>query len=64
MRRAAPLENHQIAVLQWIVKGSPPDQMVGTGYKRTASALQDRCLVKIIRTSGTWTATITERGRY
>lgn len=64
MRLTEPLKDHQLAVLQWISHGCPADVMDGSGYKRTSHALQDRKLAMVSRRGGTWSATLTDSGRY
>lgn len=64
MRRTDPLNDRQLAVLQWVADGHPADAMQGNMYKRTAAALQDRRLVKISRAGGNWSAVLTEAGQH
>jgi hypothetical protein len=56
----------QIDVLRWIAAGSRPGTVptVGSSYKATAYALQNRGLVSVVRKRGQWRAEVTERGRY
>ncbi|AXU11532.1 hypothetical protein [Streptomyces clavuligerus] len=59
-----PLNERQLAVLQWVGKGCPPGVWESTSYKTSCLALQNRNLVKITRTRDTWSAALTDNGRH
>jgi hypothetical protein len=54
----------QREVLAWIGDGCPPAVMVGSAYKTTAVALQNRRLATVAKRRGVWSATLTPAGRY
>lgn len=64
MRATDPLNDRQLEVLRWIDEGCPQGVMTGSTYKKSARALQDRRLVKISRTDDSWSAVVTDIGRY
>lgn len=64
VRRTEPLNARQVEVLRWIADGHPANDAGHGSFKRTAVALQDRRLVRISRRAGTWSATLTDGGRY
>lgn len=64
MRSTDPLNDRQLAVLQWIADGCPDGVLEGHGHKTTAGALRDRRLVTISKSGGRWRAVVTPRGRH
>lgn len=64
MKRTAPLNAAQLAVLRWVEQGSPVQQTPNPGYKNTALALHHRGLVQVSRKGGVWRATLTADGLY
>src|ERR1700728_352092 len=57
------LSRHQVAVLEWIRDGCPPDAMPGVAPKVSASALRSRGLVRTSGHGPSWHAQLTDRGR-
>ncbi|MGO1056957.1 hypothetical protein [Crossiella sp. CA198] len=64
MRPTDPLTGRQLEVLRWISDGCPDGVMTGHAYKTSARALQARRMVKISKSKGAWSATLTEIGSY
>lgn len=64
MARRSLLSQRQYDVLTWIEKGCPEGVWDDFTYKTTAYALENRGLVSVRKHRGTWTATLTEDGRY
>ncbi len=60
----ARVNERQLEVLKWVVQGCPQGRWERGDYqyKTTAVALQNRRLVKIVKTSKTWTCIATEAG--
>ncbi|MBB6174276.1 excisionase family DNA binding protein [Nocardiopsis mwathae] len=63
-RRFPPLSSWQLEVLKWISDGCPEGVMKGFTYKATAIALQGRRLVVVSKRRGSWSASVTDDGRY
>lgn len=62
---AAPLNDRQRAVLDWIAAGCPAGEEPVPTYKHSASALASRGLIDLDNRYGTpWRARLTARGRY
>ncbi|MCI7456419.1 hypothetical protein [Actinomyces urogenitalis] len=61
-----PINERQVSVLKWIAQGCPEGVWPegSYSYKTSAVALQDRGLITIRGRSESWTATVTEAGRY
>ncbi|WP_216363295.1 hypothetical protein, partial [Arthrobacter sp. Hiyo1] len=51
-------------VLKWVVDGCPDGRWEDHSYKRTTYALADRGLVTVDRRRNSWSAQVTEGGRY
>ena len=51
-------------VLKWVVDGCPDGWWEDYTYKRTTYALEDRGLVTVDRRRDSWSATVTDDGRY
>ena len=64
MRLTDPLNDRQLEVLRWIADGCRPGVMVGSTYKVSARALRDRRLVMVSKADDSWSAEVTETGRY
>lgn len=64
MNRNQPLTDLQRKVLEWVSKGSPDGVWEDTSYKRSAYSLTDRGLITVDRRRHSWTAQMTESGRY
>lgn len=62
--RNQPLSERQLKVLEWVSEGSPDGVWEGTSYKRSAYALVDRDLITVDRRRRSWSAALTEDGRY
>lgn len=62
--RNQPLSERQLKVLEWVSEGSPDRVWEGTSYKRSAYALVDRGLITVDRRRHSWSAALTEDGRY
>lgn len=57
--------NHrQRAILKWIADGCPGRDWPDETHKHSARALANRGLVKVSRSSGRWTAALTDDGEY
>lgn len=63
MAHARTLSESQVAVLQWIADGCPPDVMSGRGSHISAAALGRRGLVRTSGSGATWSARLTGAGR-
>jgi hypothetical protein len=64
MRRDEPLSVRQVEVLQWISQGCPDGVWPDFTYKTTTYALAARNLVKVDRRHGSWSAVLTDAGRF
>ena len=64
VQRNAPLSVRQIQVLQWIGQGCPDRAWPDFTYKTTTYALAARDLVKVDRRHGSWSAVLTDAGRF
>lgn len=64
VRRYAPLSERQVEVLTWVADGCPERAWSDFSYKRTTYALADRGLVSVGRRRHSWSAHVTEQGRY
>lgn len=64
VRRYPPLSERQAEVLGWVSDGCPNGVWDDFTYKRTTYALADRGLVTVDRRRHSWSAALTERGRY
>ncbi|MBB4934736.1 hypothetical protein F4561_005630 [Lipingzhangella halophila] len=64
MSRYSPLNEKQLEVLRWIAQGYPQRDWPDHTHKSSALALQGRGLVKVSKKGGTWSAAITDDGRY
>ncbi|MDQ1595234.1 MAG: hypothetical protein QOH40_1790 [Arthrobacter pascens] len=51
-------------VLEWVHAGCPEGVSEDYSYKRTTYALNDRGLVTVDRRRGSWSAHVTDSGRY
>jgi hypothetical protein len=56
VRLTQPLNDRQLAVLEWIAEGCSPTDAAIPSYKRTAQTLRDRRLVAISKRGGGWSA--------
>lgn len=54
----------QLRVLRWVADGADFDNPPIETFKKSASALKDRKLIKVSKSNGKWNATITEIGTY
>lgn len=54
----------QMEVLKWVVDGCPDGRWEDYSHKRTTYALADRGLVTVDRRRNSWSAQVTEDGRY
>lgn len=64
MRRDAALSTRQVEVLRWISQGCPDGVWPDFTYKTTTYALAARNLVKVDRRHGSWSAVLTDAGRF
>lgn len=64
MRRDAALSTRQLQVLQWISQGCPDGVWPDFTYKTTSYALAARNLVTVNRRHGSWSAVLTDAGRF
>lgn len=64
VRRFRPLSERQVKILDWVADGCPDGVWADTTHKRTAYALADRGLVTVDRRRHSWSAALTESGRY
>lgn len=51
-------------MLNWINDGSPDGVWDGESHKVSAAALRSRGLIQVSRSTGSWSASITDKGRY
>jgi hypothetical protein len=58
------VNDRQQLVLKWIADGCPERNWPDETHKHSARALANRDLVRVARSGGKWTATLTEAGRY
>lgn len=61
---ANELNDYQLSVLNWINDGCPGGVWDGESHKVSAAALRSRGLIKVSRSTGAWSATVTAKGRY
>lgn len=59
-----PLDERQVKVLAWVAEGCPEGVWDDHTYKRSVYALGDRGLVRVDRRRGSWSAEVTDDGRY
>jgi hypothetical protein len=59
-----PVNDMQLEVLRWVADGADRDNPPNDTFKKSASALKDRKLIKVSKRNGKWRATITELGTY
>jgi hypothetical protein len=64
VRRDAALSTRQVQVLQWISQGCPDGVWPDFTYKTTSYALAARNLVTVNRRHGSWSAVLTDAGRF
>ena len=64
MARKPPLTEQQIEVLRWIGEGCPEGRWTDYRYKTTCYALASRGLADVDRRPASWSAAITEAGKY
>lgn len=64
VNRYQPLSDRQMKVLKWVVDGCPDGRWEDYSFKRTTYALADRGLVTVDRRRNSWSAQVTEDGRY
>lgn len=62
--RHPPLSERQVDVLAWVADGCPDGVWGDFTFKRTTYALADRGLVTVDRRRLSWSAQLTDRGRY
>ena len=62
--RYGSLSERQLEVLMWIHDGCPGGVWTDFTYKRTTYALADWKLVTVDKRRGSWSASITDDGRY
>lgn len=58
------VNDRQRAILTWIADGCPERDWPDETHKHSARALANRGLVKVSRSSGRWTAALTDDGKY
>ncbi|MGH3502040.1 MAG: hypothetical protein ACRDQA_14325 [Nocardioidaceae bacterium] len=63
-RNYPPLSPRQLDVLTWIGDGCPDGVWSDFTYKHTTYALAGRGLVTVDMRRGSWSAALTQRGRY
>jgi hypothetical protein len=64
VNRYQPLSDRQMKVLKWVVDGCRDGWWEDYSYKRTTYALNDRGLVTVDRRRNSWSAQVTDDGRY
>lgn len=64
VRRYPPLSERQVKVLAWVADECPDGVWSDFTHKRTTYALADRGLVTVDRRRHSWSAALTEPGRY
>ncbi len=64
MSRPSPLNARQAEVLQWIEQERPRQDWPNRAHKTTALALQRRGLIRVSEEGDSWSAEITDAGRY
>lgn len=58
------VNQRQRAILAWIAEGCPERAWPDESHKHSARALATRGLVRVLRSNGRWTATLTDDGKY
>lgn len=64
VQRYGSLNERQLEVLKWIHDGCPDGVWTAFTYKRTTYTPADRKLVTVDKRRGSWSASITDDGRY
>ncbi|MDR1512865.1 MAG: hypothetical protein LBS56_05195, partial [Propionibacteriaceae bacterium] len=63
-KHAVPLNTVQLEVLTWVKDGCPADVYSDWTHRVSARALHNRGLIKVRGHGSTWSATLTDDGRY
>jgi hypothetical protein len=58
------VNQRQRAILDWMAEGCPERDWLDETHKHSARALANRGLVRVSRSGGRWTATLTDEGKY